>query len=133
MINDKEEYMNRFSYSYYNHIQHKKDDLIGNILDLSLDRHSIFFNKNVYSMRYLNVLDNYNSEQKEKKIIKFILDNSIKYLIMNSSDKVPNCLTTQKINETYRKISIRNFLIKPKKNKYEVLEIKENKCNNFEK
>lgn len=130
VINNKTKYMSRFSYSYYNHNQHKNDDLSGNILDLSLDRHSIFFNKNIYSMRYLNVLDNYNNEQKEQNFIKFILDNSIRYLIINSSYIVPSCLKTQKINETYRKISIRNFLIEPKKNKYEVLEIRENNCNN---
>jgi hypothetical protein len=134
VISYKEKYMSRFSYSFFNYQQHKKSNLNGNILDYSLDRHSIFFHKNIYSLRYLTVLNNFdNNKQKEQNLIKFILDNSIKYLVINSSYKTPKCLKTQKINETFRKIALRNFLIQPKKNKYEVLEIKENNCKNFEK
>ena len=128
VIKDKSRYMSQFSYSFYNAQQHKKDDLDANTLDFSLDRHSIFFNKNLYSLRYLNILNNYNN-QNDQNLTKFILDNSIKYLIVGSYKKIPKCLITDEIKETSRKKAVRNFLLKPKKNQYKIIEIKDNKCN----
>ena len=101
--------------------------LDGNILDFSLDRDSIYFEENVYSLRYLNILNNYNNDSNEN-IIKFIKANSIKYLIINNYDQIPNCIETKEIKETSRKKSVRNFLTRIKKNKYKILEIKDNKC-----
>ena len=128
VIKDKSRYMSQFSYSFYNAQQHKKDNLDANTLDFSLDRHSIFFNKNLYSLRYLNILNNYNS-QNDQNLTKFIVDNSIKYLIVGSYKKIPKCLITEEIKETSRKKAVRNFLLKPKKNQYKIIEIKDNKCN----
>ena len=128
VIKDKSRYMSQFSYSFYNAQQHKKDDLDANTLDFSLDRHSIFFNKNLYSLRYLNILNNYNN-QNDQNLTKFIVDNSIKYLIVGSYKKIPKCLITEEIKETSRKKAVRNFLLKPKKNQYKIIEIKDNKCN----
>ena len=127
-IKDKSKYMNQFSYSFYNAQQHKKDNLDANTLDFSLDRHSIFFNKNLYSLRYLNILNQYNS-QNDQNLTKFIVDNSIKYLIIRSYENIPNCLITKEIKETSRKKAVRNFLLKAKKNQYKIIEIKDNKCN----
>lgn len=120
-------YQNKFSYSFYDSQQIKKDLLDGNILDFSLDRDSIYFDDNVYSLRYLNILNNYNNDSNEN-IIKFIKANSIKYLVINNYDQIPNCIETKEIKETSRKKSVRNFLKKIKKNKYKILEIKDNKC-----
>ena len=120
--------MNQFSYSFYNAQQHKKDNLDANTLDFSLDRHSIFFNKNLYSLRYLNILNQYNN-QNVQNLTKFIVNNSIKYLIISSYEEIPNCLITEEIKETSRKKTVRNFLIKPKKNQYKIIKIKDNKCN----
>ena len=91
VIKDKSRYMSQFSYSFYNAQQHKKDDLDANTLDFSLDRHSIFFNKNLYSLRYLNILNNYNN-QNDQNLTKFIVDNSIRYLIVGSYKKIPEML-----------------------------------------
>ena len=130
VVNNKQKYMNRFSYSFYNYQQQKKDGLNGNILDLSLDRHSIFFSKNIYSQRYLQILNDFQYDAKKiENLGKFISDNSIRYLITKPDNKMPDCLKTQKIKETYRKITLRNFLIEPKKDKYDILSIKDNNCN----
>ncbi|RPG97724.1 MAG: hypothetical protein CBD99_000695 [Candidatus Pelagibacter sp. TMED239] len=134
VINNKEKYMNKFSYSYYNSNQHKKDNPIGNILDFGLDRHSIFFTENIYSQRYLSVLNNFqDNKNKVQNLNKFISNNSIKYLIAYPGYKLPKCLKTQMIKETYRVVAVRNFLVDPRKSKFHILEIKENNCNNVEK
>jgi hypothetical protein len=134
VIYDKEKYMNKFSYSFYNYNQLKKDNLGGNVLDYSLDRHSIFFSKNIYSTRYLDILDNFDNDSKKlPNLNKFILDNSIEYLIILPNYKLPNCLKTEKIKETYRIIALRNFLIDSKKDMYNVLKIKNNDCINSNK
>jgi hypothetical protein len=127
VVNDKLKYMNKFSYSFFNAQQLKKDNLNGNVLDFSLDRHSIFFDKNVYSLRYLQILNKYKNNINQN-LNDFILNNSIKYLIIDSNYQIPDCLITKEIKETYRKLAVRNFLIKPEKNKYKIIEIRDNKC-----
>ena len=114
VITDKLKYMNRFTYSFFNSEQSKLYNLDGNVLDFTSDRNSIFFNKNKYNLRYLNILKIYNGKN-EQNLNNFILNNSIKYLIINTVDQLPNCLIIKEIGETYRKIAVRNFLIKPEK------------------
>ena len=126
---DKNNYMNNFSYSFYNSKQHKQKKFEGNILDLGLDRHSIFFNENIYSSRYLNILNNYNNRN-DQNLKEFIEKKTIKYLISNTNYSAPDCLITQQVGKTYRKTAVRNFLLKPTKNEYKILEIKDNKCSN---
>ncbi len=126
---DKNKYMNNFSYSFFNSKQYKKNNFEGNILDLSLDRHSIFLDRNIYSARYINILNNFNNKN-EQNLKQFIEKNSIKYLVSNTYNSLPNCLITEEIGKTYRKAAVRNFLLKPSKNEYKILEIKDNKCNN---
>ena len=128
VFNDKKKFMSQFSYSFYNAKQHKNDNLVGNILDFSLDRHSIFFNNNVFSARYLNVLNKYNNKNNQN-LSDFITNNSIKYLIFGSYEEIPSCIITEKIGETSRRKEVRNFLIKPQKNKYKIIKIKDNNCN----
>ena len=127
VITDKFKYMNRFTYSFFNSEQSKLYNLDGNVLDFTSDRNSIFFDKNKYNLRYLNILKIYNSKNKQN-LNNFILNNSIKYLIINTVDQLPNCLVIKEIGETYRKTAVRNFLIKPEKKKYKIIEIKDNKC-----
>ena len=126
---DKNNYMNNFSYSFYNSKQHKQKKIEGNILDLSLDRHSIFFNENIYSSRYLDILNNYNNRN-DQNLKEFIEKKTIKYLISNTDYSVPDCLITKQVGKTYRKTAVRNFLLNPTKNEYKILEIKDNKCSN---
>ena len=130
VVNNKLSYMNNFSYSFFNSQQHKNDNLNGNILDFSLDRQSIFFEKNVYSLRYINILSQYNGDL-DKELIKFINEKSIDYFVVRSIKQVPECILTKEVSKTYRQVAVRNFLIKPQKTEYKILEIKDNKCNNI--
>ena len=129
VILDRDKYMNRFSYSFYNSNQHKKDNLKGNILDFSLDRQSIFFKNNIYSYRYLGMLNYYNNDY-EGNLKKYISENKIDYLITNEDNfPIPNCIKTNEIKKTQRIKALRNFLVNPKIEYYKLLEIKENTCN----
>ena len=125
VIYDVKRYMNNFSYSYYNHEQINKVNLDGNILDLSLDRQSIFFNENVFSARYLNIQNNYNLNNKNN-LKNFLKKKSIKYIITDDIKNLPNCIELKQIDTTYRKIAVRNFLINSKKNLYKVFKINNN-------
>ena len=104
VIYDVKRYMNNFSYSYYNHEQINKVNLDGNILDLSLDRQSIFFNENVFSARYLNIQNNYNLNNKNK-LKNFLKKKSIKNIIKDDIKNLPNCIELKQIDTTYRKIN----------------------------
>ena len=130
VVNNKLSYMNNFSYSFFNSQQHKNDNLNGNILDFALDRQSIFFEKNVYSLRYINILSQYNGDL-DKELIKFINEKSIDYFVVQSIKQIPECILTKEISKTYRQVAVRNFLIKPQKTEYKILEIKDNRCNNI--
>ena len=79
VTNNKTEYMNRFSYTYFNSQQYKKLKIKENILDLSAGRPSTFFENNIYSARTLNILTDFDSSSKYIK--EFINQNSIKYII----------------------------------------------------
>ena len=53
---DKTNYMNKFSFSYFNSQQQKKLNIDENILDLTSVRPSLFYDKNIYSKRSLLLL-----------------------------------------------------------------------------
>ena len=98
VLKNKTDYMNRFSYSFFNSQQIKKDDFNGNILDYSLGRQSIFFDKNIYSSRYLDILNKYSGDY-NKKLSSFIDENSIDYIILDSIDPIPKCILTKEIKK----------------------------------
>ncbi len=127
VIFNKINYMNRFSYSYFNSQSYKNLNISENILDLTQDRQSIYFSSNILSSRTINILDLFNNKN-EKNIINYIDKNLIKYLIVNNPDSLPRCLSLKKIDEIYTKRSIRNFLIKNNINKKNVFEIEQNSC-----
>ena len=129
VIDNRLNYMNKFTYSFFNSRQLNDNPLNGNILDYSLARHSVFFDKNVYSSRYISLLNQYNNNV-ENNSLNFIAKNSIKYLIVKSADSLPSCILIKEIGETYRLHAVRNFLTKHKKSKYKIFEIKDNKCDN---
>ncbi len=128
VINKKKNYMNQFSYSFYNSMQIEKSNLGGNILDFSLDRDSIFFNEKVYSSRYLDILNKYNNNY-ETNLTHFIQKNSIDYLILQNLNLIPQCIIYEEIGETLRQVSRRNFLVKPQKFLFKIIKIKDIKCN----
>ena len=127
VLKNKKNFQNKFSYSFYNAQQIKEDSLEGNVLDFSLDRDSIYFEDNIFSLRYINILNQFNNKNDEN-LINFIKTNSIKYLVIKNYNQIPKCIEIKEINETTRKISVRNFLRKIEKNKYKIVEIKDNKC-----
>ena len=78
---NKKLYQKNFSYSYNNSLKLKQIANNKNILVEDLDRDSLFFNNNIYSFRYLNILKN-NSRQHDKinfndKLVNYIIDNKI--------------------------------------------------------
>ena len=128
VINNKVKYMNRFSYSHFNSNQLKKDSLKGNVLDFTLDRQSIFFDKSIYSIRYLSILNNFNNNDDEN-FRKFVLNNDIKYLIIDEDTYVPMCLNTNEIKKTQRTKAVRNIFLNPDIKDYKLLKIQKNECN----
>jgi len=108
VLNNKENYMNRFSYTYYNSQQYKNLKIDGNLLDFSSARPSTFFNRNIYSVRSLNLL--YDGIENKKQTANFINKNSINYIIANTIDFLPSCIVIEKIAEANSKVIMRNFL-----------------------
>ena len=124
---DKSTYMKRFSYSYFNAVEIKKLNLSGNILDLSQRRQSIFYNKNLYSLRNLSVQNLVNNNN-QLNLINIIKNNSIDYIIVDKSNNLPICLDLNEIGETERQTAWRNFLRKPIKEKFQIYNIVNNNC-----
>jgi len=127
VIFDKEKYMNRFSYSFFNSKEYSKLNISENILVTYQDRTSLFIKDNIYAVRLINNLNLLNNN-KLKNLIDYINNNSIKYIISNSIDDLPQCLSVNKVDEIYSKKSIRNFLVEENKKKAKVLKIIKNNC-----
>lgn len=125
---NKEKYMKRFSYSFFNSKEYKKLNIHENILAFSQDRSSLFIKKNIHPTRYINSMNLIN-DNKQKIVIDYINRNEISYIITSNIKDLPSCLSVNKVNDIYQKLSIRNFLVINKKNKYEVYKIINNKCN----
>ena len=125
VIKNKSRYMNKFSYSYFNAQEQKKIKLSGNILD-TVNRPSTFFKKNIFSMRTINIVNQYENNNEYFGI--FIKNNSIKYIIRGKNDILPTCLVVQKIGETDRKLAVRNYLRKIASQKNDILKIQSNDC-----
>ena len=127
VIFDKEKYMNRFSYSFFNSKEYNKLNISENILATYQDRTSLFIKDNIYAVRPINNLNLLNNN-KLKNLIDYINNNSIEYIISNSIDDLPQCLSVNKVDEIYSKKSIRNFLVEENKKKANVFKIIKNNC-----
>jgi hypothetical protein len=134
VIKGKEEYMRKYSFTYFNSLEYKKISLKENILNLVEPRDSIFFADNIFSFRTINIIDVFNksvsknSEIRNDYLNKFILNNSIEFIITKHKEDLPNCLTTTKIKDINYKLAVRNYLIKDKFEQISVFKIKTNKC-----
>lgn len=126
IIFNSKSYKNRFSYSYFNSISYENLKIKENLIDLTQDRSSLFFSKNVFSNRTIKTLNLYNNNN--KNLINFINDNSIKYLIVDNLEELPKCLIVKKNGEIYTKKSIRNFLINFPLERKEIYSIESNNC-----
>ncbi len=126
VLNNKNEYMNNFSYSYYNANQLMNLETKSNILNLSLDRPSLFFKENIFSSRTFAILNDY--DKFDKYFIQFINKKSIDYLISENDKSIPSCLKLDKIGQISQTKVVRNFLRKPLKRKSFIFKIKNNNC-----
>tara|TARA_Y100000590_G_scaffold375069_1_gene439755 strand:+ start:1279 stop:3027 length:1749 start_codon:yes stop_codon:yes gene_type:complete len=121
----KKDFMNDFSYSFFNSSQYDDLNLVENILVFPQDRQSIFFKDNIYASRAINV-KSLNSDRKQA-ILSFLKENSISYIIGND-DNFPNCIVLNKIDDIYQKRSIRNFFLNERRKSYNVYLINANNC-----
>ena len=126
LINSKS-YKNRFSYSYFNSNSYSNLKIKENLIDLTQDRSSLFFNKNIFSNRTIKILNLYNNNN-NKNLINFVNDNSIKYLIVDNFKELPECFLVEKNGEIYTKKSVRNFLINFPIESKEIYSIESNNC-----
>lgn len=126
VVSNKEEYMNKFSFSYFNSIQQKELNIEDNILDLTSARPSLFYNDNILSARTLILLKNY--PEFDKYFKKLIDEKSIKYIILDNKKNIPACLKLSKIQDINQVKAIRNFLIKPLRSTSSIFKIQSNNC-----
>jgi len=122
----KDKFMNRFSYSFYNNNELEKLNLKGNILVLNQDRQSLFFKDNIYGSRsiYIKSLINIG---KDSAIFSFLNENSINYII-GEEYNLPNCIVLSEIGDIYQKKSIRNFFLNERRKSYNIYSIDINNC-----
>lgn len=126
VVSNKDEYMNNFSFSYFNSIQQKELNIEDNILDLTSARPSLFYNDNILSARTLILLKNY--PEFDKYFKKLIDEKSIKYIILDNKKNIPACLKLSKIKDINQVKAIRNFLIKPLRSTSSIFKIQNNNC-----
>lgn len=135
VIKNKEEYMKKYSFTYFNSLEYKKINSEKNILNLVEPRDSIFFKKNLFSERTISIINSYNKNTskylnlKNDILNKFILNNSIEYLIVKNKEQIPDCLGVRKIEDINYKLAVRNYLRKEKFEKITLFKIEDNNCN----
>ena len=125
VIENKNEFMNKYSYSYFNSKEQLKLNLEGNILD-NVNRPSTFFKDNIYSYRTLNVMEQYN--HKSNYFGPYLRRNNINYIINNKNFTLPDCLKIRMIGKTERKMAVRNYFKNNLPESNEILKIISNNC-----
>ena len=128
VLKDKKRFLEKFSMTFFNSQQYKNINVKENILDLYEPRTSIFFDKKIFSTRYLYnqklMKDNFKSE-----IIKYIQANNIKYIVVGNDLKpMLTCLNLEKIAEISKKTAVRNFLVEKKNFKSYLYKIRNSSC-----
>ncbi len=109
---NKDKYLSKFSYTYYNSKKINELNIDKNILNLAHARESIYLKNNHFGMRFLAGVRAYGNEANyQKYFIKFINNYNIDHIIGAETD-VPNCIKIKKINEISFKTARRNFLLK---------------------
>lgn len=120
-------FLNKFTYSYENSLKIREKKLKGNILVIAFDRDSIFFDSNIYSGRYLNILSSFNGNY-EENIKKVINMSKIKFVILNDLSRLPTCINLNFFDEIYFSKVTRNYLINKTEEKYKIGKIISNEC-----
>jgi hypothetical protein len=128
----KSSFNRKFTYTYFNSEILNKKIINQNVLLVSYDRNSIFFEKNIYSSRYLNTLNGNGTNNKnyDMNFNNFIKDANIKYIVFESSDirSIPSCITLDIFDEFFFKKALRNFLVDSKIEKFFIGKIIKNEC-----
>ena len=105
VVIDKSNYMNNFSYGYYNNSMHNKYYDKGNVLLLNQLRANIFSEDNVISRSYLDMSKTYNNNYD-----KFIDEKNILYVISNNENSIQsNCFNLTNIEDFNGINASRNF------------------------
>ena len=125
---DKEKYLSRFAYTYYNSKKINDLNINKNILNLAYDRESIYLKDNHFGMRFLTGAKQYKNEKEYRKyFVKYVYDYNIDYIIGNLIN-IPSCLRVKKIDEILFKNARRNFLLKQTNSKFDLFLITDRKC-----
>ena len=125
----KQSFYKKFTYTYLNaNLLNKKIDN-KNVLLVSYDRDSLFFEKNIYSSRYLNTLNSF-TDNYDKNFGNFLRNANIKYIVFHEKNKVsiPSCVKLDNFDVLYLKNAIRNFLINNSEQKFIIGEVAKNDC-----
>ena len=120
-------FLNKFTYTHENSIKIREKKLKGNILVMAFDRDSIFYDNNVYSARYTDILSSFNGNY-EENIKKVINISKIKFVILNDLSRLPTCIDLNFFDEIYFSKVTRNYLINKSEEKYKIGEIIRNDC-----
>ena len=118
VIFEKNKFMNRFSYSFYNAQQYDKLNISENILAIPQDRQSMFLKNNIYGSRGVHVRSLYTD--KSNALLSFVKENSIKYIIGVNDKALPSCIVLNKIGDINQKKTVRNFLLYGKEISYNI-------------
>jgi hypothetical protein len=123
----KKAFSRKFTYHYSTAELLKKKAINENILVLPLSRDNIFFEKNIYSSRYLNIINIFNNEY-DKNFKNFLNNANIKYVIFDNQSNIPSCVELNIFDEINFKIAIRNFLFHNKEQNFKIGRIVKNEC-----
>jgi len=125
----KQSFYKKFTYTYLNAELLNKKINDKNVLLVSYDRDSIFFEKNIYSSRYLNTLNSF-TDNYDQNFSKFLKEANIKYLVFHHTNRgsIPSCVKLNNLDELYFKNVIRNFFVRNLEQKFIIGEIVKNDC-----
>jgi hypothetical protein len=128
----KSSFNKKFTYTYFNSEILNKKIINQNVLLVSYDRNSLFFEKNIYSSRYLNTLNGngINNKNYDLNFNKFVKEANIKYIVFENTDlrSIPSCITLDIFDEFYFKTAIRNFIVNSEEKKFLIGKITKNVC-----
>ena len=124
---DKDKYLSKFSYTFYNSKVENNLNIKKNILNTA-SRGTIFTKNNHFNMRFLSDLKQRSgTEIYEKYFVKYINDYNIDYVIGQSTE-IPECLKFKKVDQFLFKNVRRNFLLKEGVTNFNLYKITNRKC-----
>jgi hypothetical protein len=123
----KKEFSRKFAYHYLNAELLKNKEINGNVLVLFFTRDNIFFEKNIYSSRYLFNFNSFNNEY-EQNFKNFLNNTNIKHIVFEDQSNIPSCIELNIYDEINFKIATRNFLSKHKEQNFKIARIVKNDC-----